>query len=274
MFGLGYSQIDGLITSVQLSQNNFLGTGNRVSVEPAAQQLPAALRFSYLNPYFTDDGVSLGYNLCWREFDYSDFNTAQYNSTNACGAGGVRRPAHRERHGLADARHRQQPDHDVPGLDAAVDHRLRQRRRHARRSTPGARELGWARDTRNNYFMPTGGTYQRVGLETTLPGSTVEYYKLNYDFAKYWPLIQSLVMNTALDLGYGDSYGKAQVPPCVDLQPGRGRLTRRSDRLAACRSSRTSTPAVPTRCAASTTTRWARAKSTRRLPNASRWVVR
>ncbi|WP_256843747.1 BamA/TamA family outer membrane protein, partial [Pseudomonas aeruginosa] len=46
-------------------------------------------------------------------------------------------------------------------------------------------ELGWARDSRNDYFMPTRGTYQRVGLETTLPGSTIEYYKLNYQISKY-----------------------------------------------------------------------------------------
>src|SRR5690606_40573064 len=46
-------------------------------------------------------------------------------------------------------------------------------------------ELGWARDTRNDFFMPTSGTYQRVGLELTLPGSTAEYYKLNYQFSRY-----------------------------------------------------------------------------------------
>jgi len=69
-------------------------------------------------------------------------------------------------------------------------------------------ELGWARDTRNDYFMPTRGTYQRVGLETTLPGSTVEYYKLNYQFSKYWPIIPQLVINTRAEIGYGDSYGK------------------------------------------------------------------
>ncbi|MBU2048209.1 MAG: BamA/TamA family outer membrane protein, partial [Gammaproteobacteria bacterium] len=55
--------------------------------------------------------------------------------------------------------------------------------------------------------MPTRGTYQRVGLETTLPGSTVEYYKLNYQFSKYWPIIPQLVINTRAEVGYGDSYG-------------------------------------------------------------------
>lgn len=82
VFGLGYSQSFGVTTSVQLSQNNFLGGGNRVAVEASRSTFQQRYAFSYTNPFFTDDGVSLGYNLSWRELDYSDFNTAQYNSTN------------------------------------------------------------------------------------------------------------------------------------------------------------------------------------------------
>ncbi|MGO4781500.1 BamA/TamA family outer membrane protein, partial [Lysobacter sp. 2RAB21] len=71
-----------LTTQVQLSQNNFLGSGNRVSVQAQRSYYQERFDFSYTNPYFTDDGVSLGYNLSWRKLDYSDFNTAQYSTTN------------------------------------------------------------------------------------------------------------------------------------------------------------------------------------------------
>src|SRR5690606_27169918 len=37
------------------------------------------------NPFFTDEGMSLGYNIWWREFDYSNFNTAQYSTTSGAG---------------------------------------------------------------------------------------------------------------------------------------------------------------------------------------------
>ncbi|MCF5956218.1 outer membrane protein assembly factor BamA, partial [Xanthomonas perforans] len=75
VFGLGYSQSFGVTTSVQLSQNNFLGGGNRVAVEASRSSYQQRYAFSYTNPFFTDDGVSLGYNLSWRALDYSDFNT-------------------------------------------------------------------------------------------------------------------------------------------------------------------------------------------------------
>ena len=46
-------------------------------------------------------------------------------------------------------------------------------------------ELGWARDTRNDFYAPSYGTYQRASAEITLPGSTAEYYKLNYESVSY-----------------------------------------------------------------------------------------
>lgn len=206
VFGLGYSQLSGLTTSIQLSQNNFLGGGNRVAVEAQRSDYLQRYSFSYTNPFFTDEGMSLGYNLWWREFDYSDFNTAQYSTTSAAAQGVLGLPI---------------TENDTVSLLFGVDsneiltfqgstpqsiidyiNAVGQRTFHAWRT-----EVGWARDTRNDYFMPTGGTYQRVSAEIALPGSTVEYYKLNYEFSKYWSLSPSFVLNTRAEVGYGDSYG-------------------------------------------------------------------
>jgi outer membrane protein insertion porin family len=72
-------------------------------------------------------------------------------------------------------------------------------------------QLAWARDTRNQYFMPSAGTYQRISGEVALPGSTAEYFKLEYEFSKYWPLSPSLILRTGINVGYGDSYGSPVV---------------------------------------------------------------
>ena len=206
VFGLGYSQLDGVTTSVQLSQNNFLGSGNRVSIEASRNVYLQRYAFSYLNPYFTDDGMSLGYNLWWREFDNSEFNTAQYSSTNAAAQAffgipitendsvslmfGIDRNEIYAERGYT-------PDSIVDYIDAFG----------SRTFNSWRTELGWARDSRNDFLQPTRGTYQRVGLEVTLPGSTAEFYKLNYEFSKYWPISRALVLNTRAEIGYGDSYG-------------------------------------------------------------------
>jgi len=210
VFGLGYSQSYGMTTSVQLSQNNFLGGGNRVSVEASRSSYLQRYGFSYTNPYFTDDGVSLGYNLSWRELDYSDFNTAQYNSTNGAaqvvfGVPITENDTVSLMVGIDSNQITTYPGSTPQSIIDYID-AIGTKTFHSWRT-----ELGWARDTRNDYFMPTRGMYQRVGLETTLPGSTVEYYKLNYQVSKYWPIIPSLVINTRAEIGYGDSYGKDTI---------------------------------------------------------------
>jgi len=210
VFGLGYSQSYGMTTSVQLSQNNFLGGGNRVSVEASRSSYLQRYGFSYTNPYFTDDGVSLGYNLSWRELDYSDFNTAQYNSTNGAAqvVFGVPITENDTVSLMVGIDSNQITTYQGSTPQSIIDYidAIGTKTFHSWRT-----ELGWARDTRNDYFMPTRGMYQRVGLETTLPGSTVEYYKLNYQVSKYWPIIPSLVINTRAEIGYGDSYGKDTI---------------------------------------------------------------
>jgi outer membrane protein insertion porin family len=219
VFGLGYSQLSGVTTSIQLSQNNFLGSGNRVSVEAQRNVYLQRYSFSFLNPYFTDGGLSLGYNLWWREFDNSEFNTAQYSSTSAAAqmvlgipiteSDTVSAVVGLDRNQINTYRG-STPDSIVDYIDA-----LDARTFHSWRS-----ELAWARDTRNDYLQPTRGTLQRVSLESTLPGSTVQFYKLNYEFSKYWPISRALVLNTRIDLGYGDSYGSDAVRVFCQTNPG------------------------------------------------------
>jgi len=220
MFGLGYSQLAGVTTSVQLSQNNFLGRGNRVSIEAQRNVYLQRYAFSFMNPYFTDEGLSLGYNLWWREFDNSEFNTAQYSSTNAAMQTILGIPItetdsisalvgldRNQIFAFAGAT----PQSIVDYIDA-----FGSRTFHAWRT-----ELAWARDSRNDYLQPTRGTLQRIGLEVSLPGSTAEYYKINYEFSKYWPMYRWLVLNTRLELGYGDSYGQdVNRQVCWNVIPG------------------------------------------------------
>lgn len=206
MIGLGYSQLAGLITSLSVSQNNFLGTGNRVGVAVQNNDYSKRFDLSYFDPYFTRDGVSVGYNLSYSESDYSDFNVASYYAD----SGMVRAVF-----GLPIT------ETDTVGLSFGVDFNtitptwgitpqpiidyidaLDRRTFNAWRT-----EMSWARDSRNAYWNPTRGSFQRVAAELTLPGSTVEYYKLNYQYARYWPVHRALVLLTNFELGYGDSYG-------------------------------------------------------------------
>jgi outer membrane protein insertion porin family len=206
MFGVGYSQLSGVTTSVQLSENNFLGTGNRLAVAAQRSYYQKAYNFSFLNPYFTDDGLSLGYNLRWSEFDYSNFNVAQYSTNSGSAQVVLGIPISEWDSVSANIGIDSNEILSLPGStpEEFNDYLKAVGRRtfHAWRG-----QVAWSRDTRNDYFMPSAGTFQRVSAEIALPGSTVEYYKLEYEYSRYWPLNPSLILRTGVNVGYGDSYG-------------------------------------------------------------------
>jgi len=85
VFGVGYSQNAGVVTSVSLSQSNFLGSGNRFAVGLQRNNYSKSIQFSYLDPYFTDDGISVGYSLAYSDYSQSTTSTARYGSGNASG---------------------------------------------------------------------------------------------------------------------------------------------------------------------------------------------
>ena len=254
-FGLGYQQAYGLITSLQLTQNNFLGTGNRFSTQIQHNSYSKQFALAFTDPYFTDDGVSLGFALNHSDFDYSDRDANLANFNNAVSSGeifagipitetqsinlslGIDRNQITTDDGstppvlieyLVDTMGDRQrfpqfhldddldpdtpvdnDDDDPDTTDPLANGPYRKWNVNAWRV-----QLGWQRDSRNDYLMPTRGQYHRVGLEVVLPGSDLEYYRLNYDFEHYWLIRPWLGLKSAASLGYGDAYGKTKDNDC------------------------------------------------------------
>ncbi|MEL7044643.1 MAG: outer membrane protein assembly factor BamA [Pseudomonadota bacterium] len=83
---LGFAQQAGLILSLNLQQNNFLGSGKRVGINLSSSAFQDLYNFSYTNPYFTEDGVSRGSNIFWRSTDLAEVNVASYTTDSFGGA--------------------------------------------------------------------------------------------------------------------------------------------------------------------------------------------
>jgi outer membrane protein insertion porin family len=76
----GYAQDAGLIFGLNLQQNNFLGTGRQVGIGLNSSRYQDLYNFSYTNPYYTEDGVSRGFNVFFRSTDLSEINVASYTT--------------------------------------------------------------------------------------------------------------------------------------------------------------------------------------------------
>ncbi|MFM7810601.1 MAG: outer membrane protein assembly factor BamA [Acinetobacter junii] len=76
---VGYSQNGGITFQAGLSQTNFMGTGNRVSVDLSRSETQDYYNLSVTDPYFTIDGVSRGYNVYYRKTKLNeDYNVNNY----------------------------------------------------------------------------------------------------------------------------------------------------------------------------------------------------
>lgn len=83
---LGFAQAAGLILGVNLQQNNFLGSGKQVGIGLNSSRFQDVYNFSYTNPYFTEDGVSRGFNLFFRSTDLAEVNVASYTTDTVGGS--------------------------------------------------------------------------------------------------------------------------------------------------------------------------------------------
>lgn len=81
--GLGFSQLQGIIASFSINQDNFLGSGKRVGLALSRSSILTQFDLSYTNPYWTDDGISLGYFLRYREFDQAEANISTFTTSEA-----------------------------------------------------------------------------------------------------------------------------------------------------------------------------------------------
>ena len=69
---VGFSQDSGLLLSANIQQNNFLGTGKQVGFGVSRSDFLQSASFNYVDPYFTEDGVSRGFSVFYRATDYEE----------------------------------------------------------------------------------------------------------------------------------------------------------------------------------------------------------
>ncbi|MGO3803752.1 outer membrane protein assembly factor BamA [Psychrobacter sp.] len=74
----GYSQSGGVTFQLDLTQNNFMGTGNRVQAALSRSETRDSYSLGYTDPYFTENGVSQGLSAYYRETKYDDDNVSNY----------------------------------------------------------------------------------------------------------------------------------------------------------------------------------------------------
>ena len=207
---IGYSDF-GMNIGLNLSDNNYLGSGNRFIFGINKSIYQESYNISFFDPYFTMDGVSRGYSIYFRETDYGEYNIANY-LTNSQGLGvQFGYPiSDTQRIGL-------NVNFDNTDIDSGS---LPSREISDFLSSEGnvfdvlKAQAVWSRVTLNRGMFPTYGSSTDVMLQVTVPGSDLTYYKTNLRQKFYRPLgFSNLVFGFDGELGYIGAYGDTEKTP-------------------------------------------------------------
>ncbi len=209
---LGYSQWGGLLLSTGYQQKNFAGNGTTLGASLSWSDYQRSASFRYHEPYFTVDGISRGYNVFVRETNYNAINIAAY-STDAYGAGvNFEFPVgetQRLQFGVT-AEHTTIKDSLFSSLEITdfVD------RAGADFLNVKAQGL-WMKSTLNHGLFPTAGHRQSLSATVAVPGSDLQFYRVNYTGDLYYPLPFARAFSAHLRtrLGYGGIYGSTTTYP-------------------------------------------------------------
>lgn len=79
---VGFAQGSGVILGANVQQDNFLGTGKQVGANFSTSSYSDQINFTYLDPYYTVDGVSRGFNLYYTTRDLEEVNVSDYSVDN------------------------------------------------------------------------------------------------------------------------------------------------------------------------------------------------
>ena len=206
---IGYSDF-GLMLGFNLQEQNFLGSGNTVGIGINKNIYSEMYNLSFMNPYATKDGVSLGYNVYFRETDYGEFNVANY-LTNSNGFGAQFGYPTSDITRLGFNVTYDKTDIDVGTLPALEIYDFVSAEGNIFETL--SVQFSWQRVTLNRGLFPTAGSSTVISLSTTVPGSDLSYYRSSIRQRYYRPLSSNFVFGFSGELGYLDAYGETEETP-------------------------------------------------------------
>jgi outer membrane protein insertion porin family len=207
MLGVGFSSVENIALSASLTQSNIFGTGKFLSFNINSGSVNTVYSLSYLNPYFTVDGVSQGFDVYSRKTDASSLAVGPYR-TSAVG-GGVK-------FGY--------PVSEISSVDFGLNlesveletfvnsplQYLSFVESFGNQYSYGSLHAGFSRDTRDSLIVTTAGMLMRTTGEVS--SGDLQYYRLGYQHHWYYPLTRDLTLLLGGEVGYAGGYGGRPLP--------------------------------------------------------------
>ncbi|HEY1904485.1 MAG TPA: outer membrane protein assembly factor BamA [Myxococcaceae bacterium] len=203
--GFGFSSVESFIFTAQVTQNNFLGWGQTVSISAQLSSLRQLVQLSFYDPYFFDSDWIFSFDVYRTQIDQFDFTRQALGGSLGLGyhiwddliasVGYTREWVEASPGGTGTG-----PNAGVINTNTTP---LFGRFRTGTQITSAVRlSLAW--DRRDNRLFPTRGFYQFASAEFAPDwlGGDLNYARYSFFSRFYFSLPLTMVFKTNLTLGY------------------------------------------------------------------------
>jgi outer membrane protein insertion porin family len=207
--GVGYSSSEGIILSASVSQNNIFGSGNFVSAAVNSGKINKVYSLSFTDPYFTVNGVSLGYDIYKRNVDPLSLSVAPFRTSTWGGGLRFGLPITENdtiNYGLG------YESTNTEVFSTSPQQYIDFVNEFGTNTTTLLGSVGFAHDSLDSRILTTSGTLLKLGAEIGLPAGELNYYKLNYQQQYYYPISKTFTLLLDGELGMGDGYSGQSLP--------------------------------------------------------------
>lgn len=216
-FGIGYGDVQGMLINASINWENFLGTGEKMSINFDNSSTATTYSFNSTDPYWTQDGVSRTYSLYYRTTDSGAANTADYTRDSYGGSLRFGVPVSEYDTMSYGLRY----EHSKMNVDDATSDEVKAFCTDA--TTTGdwmdcqydtySIDVGWTHDTRNRAIFPDAGGKLSLSGEVGLPAadSAHRFYKLRVNEQHYFPLAKYLTFSVEGEAAYADVYDTSNI---------------------------------------------------------------
>ncbi|MBT3204084.1 MAG: outer membrane protein assembly factor BamA [Gammaproteobacteria bacterium] len=210
--GAGYSEDQGALFNLGLTNDNIFGTGNRLGITFNNNKAQEKYEFSYENPYYTPDGISRGFSISYTQTDAEEAAFSDYLLDQIKGSVNYSIPLS-EYNKIRFSFGIERSDVTLSVFSSAeiFDFVRANNEKYENVAFPEGdvyenifASMSFSKDSRNRLIFPEKGVVNSVGVE--LFSGDLDYYKSFYRHQSLFPLAEKVTLSFKGNLGYGQPY--------------------------------------------------------------------
>ncbi len=203
-FGAGFSTLEGVVGTAQVSEKNLFGRGYRTGLSTALGGETQRFKFGFTDPWLLGMPIAAGFNIYYDELEYYDTYNSKVVGTDVHFGRYLTDYISSSLLGKAER---------VDIFDVSPYSSSYVKEQEGIKDTISV-TLGFARDTRDDYYNPTKGARHSLTMENAggILGGDNTFYKFIGDTSWYFPLPVGTVLHLRGRAGIVNGYDGKEVP--------------------------------------------------------------